>query len=341
MAICQTSFSRRLKGWLTAAANGARPPLLRRGSSQRVLQRVGQKVRLGSAGNRRRPDLERVAAPPDAVHQEATRDHRFHQIGNEITGGRTCIVTNSTPKNMPAPARSKSSDGAGHATAPAGSRGFTPPVLQTLLLDLVQRRKAGRGRDGVPAKGIEISEQIAEGGHDVGRARQAATGWPFAMGFPTVTMSGANPSQSWPQKWLPTRPKPGCTSSAMIRPPAARTAATVASRKPGATDGRPSLAKTGHSIKAENPYRRPQGPPPRGKHLRQGRGLSFCTAAQRVQRVGRGHKAHVRRPSPDRRTPGGQLAHRRRVAVIGVVSRDDSGLSGYRLRHAQRQIIRL
>lgn len=47
-------------------------------------------------------------------------------------------------------------------------------------------------------------------------------GCPLPMGLPMVTMSGTKSSPcSWKaQKWVPTRPNPTCTSSAMNRPPA-------------------------------------------------------------------------------------------------------------------------
>lgn len=50
-------------------------------------------------------------------------------------------------------------------------------------------------------------------------------GWPLPIGFPMVTMSGTKSSPwSWKaQKWVPTRPKPTWTSSAMKTPPALRT----------------------------------------------------------------------------------------------------------------------
>lgn len=50
-------------------------------------------------------------------------------------------------------------------------------------------------------------------------------GCPLPIGLPIVTMSGLKSSPcSWKaQKWLPTRPKPVCTSSATNTPPAERT----------------------------------------------------------------------------------------------------------------------
>lgn len=52
-----------------------------------------------------------------------------------------------------------------------------------------------------------------------------ARGCPLPIGLPMVTISGQKPSPcSWnAQKWLPTRPKPVCTSSATNTPPAERT----------------------------------------------------------------------------------------------------------------------
>lgn len=52
-----------------------------------------------------------------------------------------------------------------------------------------------------------------------------ATGCPLPIGLPMVTISGqkSSPCCSKPQKWLPKRPKPVCTSSATKMPPAERT----------------------------------------------------------------------------------------------------------------------
>ncbi len=43
----------------------------------------------------------------------------------------------------------------------------------------------------------------------------AAIGWPLPIGLPRVTMSGTTSWLSKAQKWVPTRPKPTWTSSAM------------------------------------------------------------------------------------------------------------------------------
>ena len=52
-------------------------------------------------------------------------------------------------------------------------------------------------------------------------ATTAATGCPFAMGFPKVTTSGESLSHSWPHQLSPVRPNPGWTSSEIKMPPAA------------------------------------------------------------------------------------------------------------------------
>jgi hypothetical protein len=53
------------------------------------------------------------------------------------------------------------------------------------------------------------------------------------IGLPIETMSGTTPWRWKPHICPPVRPKPGCTSSARNRPPAARIAATAGARKPG------------------------------------------------------------------------------------------------------------
>ena len=50
----------------------------------------------------------------------------------------------------------------------------------------------------------------------------AASGKPFPMPLAIVTMSGITPWFWNPQKLLPVRPKPVCTSSEMQSPPASR-----------------------------------------------------------------------------------------------------------------------
>lgn len=61
----------------------------------------------------------------------------------------------------------------------------------------------------------------------------AASGWPAPMGLPRTRISGTAPCISKAQKWLPTRPKPAWTSSAMHTPPARRTWSKAAARNPG------------------------------------------------------------------------------------------------------------
>lgn len=54
-----------------------------------------------------------------------------------------------------------------------------------------------------------------------------------------VTMSGVTPWVWNPQKWLPVRPKPVCTSSAMQSPPAFLTISYAAGKYPGASSTAP------------------------------------------------------------------------------------------------------
>ena len=56
-----------------------------------------------------------------------------------------------------------------------------------------------------------------------GRVTQAPSGAPLPMPFAMVTKSGITPQFSKPQNFVPVRPKPVCTSSAMHRPPNLRT----------------------------------------------------------------------------------------------------------------------
>ena len=58
----------------------------------------------------------------------------------------------------------------------------------------------------------------------------AAIGWPLPIGLPMDTASGTTPWVSNAHQWLPTRPKPTCTSSARHTPPSARTMAYTSFR---------------------------------------------------------------------------------------------------------------
>ena len=60
----------------------------------------------------------------------------------------------------------------------------------------------------------------------------APIGKPFPIGFPRVTISGTTPYISNAQKWLPTLPKPTCTSSAIHAAPSSLIALYTASRYP-------------------------------------------------------------------------------------------------------------
>ena len=60
----------------------------------------------------------------------------------------------------------------------------------------------------------------------------APIGKPFPIGLPRVTISGTTPYISNAQKWLPTLPKPTCTSSAIQAAPSSLIALYTASRYP-------------------------------------------------------------------------------------------------------------
>lgn len=122
-----------------------------------------------------------------------------------------------------------------------GARDRVPAELR----DLDQRRGAGEGGAGGRVGGA--GARVGGAGPRVGgsgltvlkysipdEAKAWATaavvttqdiGCPLPIGFPMVTMSGTKSAPcSWnAQKWLPTRPKPTWTSSAMTTPPALRT----------------------------------------------------------------------------------------------------------------------
>ena len=69
--------------------------------------------------------------------------------------------------------------------------------------------------------------------------------------------------------------------------------------------------------------------------------LSFQRAAHGPQAVGCGHQPDMAGIPANRRAPRRQDGNRGGIAVIGVVGRDHAGLAGHRLRHAQRDVIRL
>ena len=80
----------------------------------------------------------------------------------------------------------------------------------------------------------------------------AASGWPLPAGLPNVTMSGTTPCVSKPQKWLPTRPSPVCTSSAMQMPPAARTCVKRRGHEAVGKDDLPAAAHQRFADKARH-----------------------------------------------------------------------------------------
>ena len=78
----------------------------------------------------------------------------------------------------------------------------------------------------------------------------APSGRPLPIGLPSTTMSGTTPCVSKPQKCVPSRPKPICTSSAMQTPPAA--AHVAVRRPPGSRAGRRSGRRRSGSVSARN-----------------------------------------------------------------------------------------
>ena len=71
------------------------------------------------------------------------------------------------------------------------------------------------------------------------------------MDFPIVTISGFAFSDSKPQKWDPTLPKPICTSSAMYKPPACCTFVLAAAKNPSGKKIWPPQPNIASAIKAE------------------------------------------------------------------------------------------
>ena len=76
---------------------------------------------------------------------------------------------------------------------------------------------------GLPPKVLKNSMPLANESAIASVVTTAASGKPLPIGLPRTTMSGTTPWVSKPQKCVPSRPKPTCTSSAMQTPPAART----------------------------------------------------------------------------------------------------------------------
>lgn len=81
----------------------------------------------------------------------------------------------------------------------------------------------------------------------------AARGRPLPMPFAIVTMSGTTPWFWKPQKALPVRPKPVCTSSAMHTPPCARTICRQQQQPAAAVVG------AGHKQRGQHPHTFSQG----------------------------------------------------------------------------------
>src|SRR5437879_780730 len=85
-------------------------------------------------------------------------------------------------------------------------------------LDHIVMRSVGAGEDSALAQAVHHVEGLDSRG-----LAPASSGNAFPMGLPSTTMSGTTPCVSNPQKCVPKRPKPTCTSSAIVTAPAART----------------------------------------------------------------------------------------------------------------------
>jgi len=83
---------------------------------------------------------------------------------------------------------------------------------------------------GFPPNEEKNSMPFANAAAISGVVMTAAIGWPFPIGLPSVTMSGTTPCSSCAHICVPTRPKPVCTSSTIIIPPAWRMERAAASR---------------------------------------------------------------------------------------------------------------
>ncbi len=85
---------------------------------------------------------------------------------------------------------------------------------------------------GFPPKVLKYSIPLSNASAIALVVTTAPIGWPFPIGFPSVTMSGITSWVSYAHQCEPTRPKPTCTSSATQMAPASRTCPKAASRYP-------------------------------------------------------------------------------------------------------------
>mmetsp|Transcript_46214 Transcript_46214/g.148920 ORF Transcript_46214/g.148920 Transcript_46214/m.148920 type:complete len:206 (-) Transcript_46214:799-1416(-) len=190
-------------------------------ASERLKQRGGLMTSTLSCG----PSIEvRIRC------SSLSREHS--QLVSAAAGSRDARSrTNSTPMKRPAPRTSPTTapcDASSARSACSAARSHCP--VAAAFARSPSRSIASRtaspaaAQTGLPPNVLKYSGPAAKASDTRRVATTAASGIPFPIGLPIVTMSGTTPCCSNPHQQVPKRPSPVCTSSATQTPPAARTA---------------------------------------------------------------------------------------------------------------------
>ena len=222
-----------------------------------------------------------------------------------------------------------------------GSDGFRVGLKAFFLHD-VQRRKRRRRADRVTAERVEITERLTEGAHHIWPRGDRRNRMPVRH-----RLADGHHIRHDAQRLVPPEMR--------AEPPEAGLHLVGDEQAPGAPDDRcrwreevrPQFRET--FIGEERAYHHPGKADARvfqlgnraGDIAREDLRLRLARSAQGRQRLRCGHQPDVGGIATDRRTARRKLRRRRRVAVIGVVGRDDPAIAGHRLRHTQRDIVRL
>ena len=215
-------------------------------------------------------------------------------------------------------------------------------LLQPLVAQNLQRGDTGRRGYRIAAKGVEVTKRAAKRRHHIGARQYGGHRIAIAHRLAHRHHIGHHANPVMPPEVCAQPPEPRLHLIGNQQPARRPDHRRRLIQKPGIHAPKPLIGK-------ERAQHHPRKPMPRrfqlanrpghmrGKRCR----LPLPAPAHRAQRIGRRHQPHMRRIAPDWRPAGRKHRCRRGIPVIGIVGRNHPHLARHRLRHAQRNIIRL
>src|SRR5215472_7903931 len=187
-----------------------------------LVQRGQEEVGVLLGEQERRPQLDHVVMRAVGAGEDSALAQPVHDVGGFERRG----LAGRTIKDKPEPRTSPTSP---WRSCKSSSRFLRCVPTRNALSgnfsssSTLSTAKPAAQATGLPPKVVKNSIPFANDAAISFVVTTAASGKAFPIGLPSTTMSGTTPCVSNPQKCVPKRPNPTCTSSAIETAPPART----------------------------------------------------------------------------------------------------------------------